>query len=258
MQVGLTQRMSHGLYFQSSYTWSKLIDNDQGGKGDCQTSSAVMVNPYDRRYDRGLACFEAPQIWVFNFIYDLPFRTSGSRLLGYLTNGWSTTGIFKVQSGFPFSPGLNVERSRSGVAGGSTGQGPIDRPDWNPAFNGPVITGNINQWFNPAAFILQPAGTLGNVGRNSLLGPRYVNFDFGLQKETKAPFLGEAGNVRFRAEFFNLFNHPNFPGVTRPGNAVFAGNTSDVTEAPLSTAGQIRSTYPYTSRQIELSLRISF
>lgn len=258
LEVGLTKRMSHGLYFQSSYTWSKLIDDDQGGKGDCQTSTAVRVDPYNPRYDRGLACFEVPQNYVFNSIYNLPAPTSGSRLVESFTKGWSISGVFTAQDGFPFSVGENVERSRSGVAGGSTGNGPIDRPDYNPAFTGPIITGNINQWYNPAAFMLQPVGTLGNVGRNSLLGPRVVNLDFALQKDTRAPFLGEAGNVRFQVEAYNILNHANFPGCVEPCNAVFAGNTSDTTETPLSTAGEITTTYPYTSRQIELSLRVSF
>jgi hypothetical protein len=259
LQVSLRKQMSRGLQFQSSYTWSKLLDNGQGAtKGDCGTSSSFIVDPFNTRYDRGPACFEIPQVWVFNYIYNFPSPSVTGKLLGFFTRGWSTSGVFTVHDGFPFSPGLTTQRSRSGVAGGSTGNGPIDRPDWNPAFHGSVITGNVNQWFNPNAFILQPAGTLGNVRRNTLLGPGFANFDISLQKDTKAPFLGEAGNIRFRVEAFNIFNHANFPGCVEPCNAVFAGTTSDVTETPLPTAGEFTSTFPYTSRQIEFSLRVSF
>lgn len=111
------------------------------------------------------------------------------------------------------------------------------------------------QWFNPAAFMLQPVGTLGNVGRDSLTGPGYINFDFALHKNTKVGFLGESGNIEFRAEAFNIVNHPN---LGMPNISTFAGALTDAeTVAPLSTAGQVTSTAG-TSRQIELALRISF
>jgi Carboxypeptidase regulatory-like domain/TonB dependent receptor len=260
LEVSLTKHMSKGLQFQSSYTWSKLLDNGQGQTlNDCATASPVKVDPYSSTYDRGPSCFEVPQLWVFNYIYNLPSSDVGGKLLGFLARGWSTSGILKVRDGFPFTPGLVALRSQSGVLGGSTGTGgAIDRPSWNPAFQGSVITGNVAQWFNPAAFILQPAGTLGDVGRNSLLGPGFVNLDMSLQKDTKAPFLGEAGNVSFRVEAFNILNHPQFPGLTTTARNVFAGTPTDVTETPLSTAGEITTTYPYTSRQLEFSLRLSF
>ena len=131
----------------------------------------------------------------------------------------------------------------------------IDRPNYNQAFTGSVITGNPAQWFNPGAFMLQPVGTLGNVGHDSLVGPGLVDFDFGIHKNTKLGLLGEAGNMEFRAEAFNLLNHPN---LGMPAIATFAGALTDpVTVAPLSGAGQITSTAG-TSRQMEFALRISF
>jgi hypothetical protein len=117
-----------------------------------------------------------------------------------------------------------------------------------------VIIGSPTEYYNPNAFILQPVGTLGNVGRDSLIGPGFSQLDLALQRNFKTRLLGDAGNVQFRAEFFNILNHPNF---AEPNEAVFAGTLTDATETPISSAGQITSTVG-TSRQIEFALRISF
>jgi hypothetical protein len=95
---------------------------------------------------------------------------------------------------------------------------------------------------------------LGNVGRDSLIGPGFSGLDLAIQKDTKPRILGEAGNVQFRAEFFNILNHPNF---SEPNSAVFPGTLTDTTENPNSSAGQITSTVG-TSRQIEFSLKVVF
>ncbi len=116
------------------------------------------------------------------------------------------------------------------------------------------ILGDPSKYFDPNAFILPPVGTLGNAGRNCLIGPGLVNLDFALRKDTKLGFLGEGGNLEFRVEAFNLLNHQNF---AVPGNVVFSGNLANATEAPLATAGHFTSTAT-ESRQIQLSLRISW
>ena len=253
LEVGLNKRMTKGLQFQVSFTWEKLLDDTQGTRGDQIYSSAFRADPYVTSYDRGRATFDVPKTLVINAIYNLPSPEIQERVLAALTGGWGMTGIFTAHSGFPFSPAETVERSSSGVAGGSTGFGGIDRPNWNPAFTGSIINGGPTQYFNPNAFVLQPVGQLGNVGRDSLLGPGFTDLDFAVKKNTRLPFLGEAGSLEFRAEFFNIFNHPNF---TDPNPAVFSGAASD-TGTPLSTAGQILATVA-PSRQVELSLRVIF
>src|ERR1019366_7105828 len=103
--------------------------------------------------------------------------------------------------------------------------GGVDRPDRVTSANlaaalvlnpkavvydpGTVITGNPNQWYNPNMFTLQTAGTLGNVGRNTLNGPGFSNWDFSINKDTGLRMLGENGKVQFRAEIFNALNHAN-------------------------------------------------
>jgi hypothetical protein len=256
LEVSLIKRVTKGLQFQSSYTWGKIIDNTQGlGAGENLASSTFRTDPYSTRFDRGLASFDIPQNWVVNAIYTLPSPVTEERVLRTLASGWAMSGIFTVHSGLPFNPTDAAERSRSGVNGGSNSGGSnIDRPDWNASFSGPVILGIPNEYFNPNAFMLQPAGTLGNVGRNSLLGPGFEDLDFSLRKNTKLSFLGEAGNMEFRADFFNILNRANF---SEPNNTVFAGTLTDLTETPLSTAGEITSTVA-PSRQIQVSLRLSW
>ena len=104
-----------------------------------------------------------------------------------------------------------------------------------------VITGNPNQWFNPLMFVPGPTGYLGNASREILPGPHLANVRHVQSKDTAAPFLGEAGKIQFRAEFFNIFNHANFalPG-SGATNYIYAGNPADgsYAEAPLIPAGK--------------------
>jgi hypothetical protein len=134
-------------------------------------------------------------------------------------------------------------------------------------------------WFNPNMFELQPTtyvptagpgctasnvncylGQLGNEGRNVLRGPSLDNLDFSIVKDTKVGFLGEAGSVQFRAEFFNILNRTNFAVPSSQGLQVFNGSVTDTTpfsEAPNASAGLITSTVT-NSRQIQFALKILF
>ena len=100
-------------------------------------------------------------------------------------------------------------------------------------------------------------GTLGNVSRGLLRGPGLDNVDFSINKDTRLPFLGEQGKLEFRAEIFNILNHPNF---AMPNGTVFSGTTTDYgpySEAPSASAGVITATVT-TSRQIQFALKIIF
>lgn len=256
LQVGVNKRMSKGLQFQSSFTWAKTIDDTQSyATGDNVVSPAFLANPYDARYDRGLSNLHLSKVWVFNVLYELPSPKIGNTILSNLVRGWTMSGIFTAQTGIPFTANIATNRSRSGVNGGAAGNsGGIDRPNVNPAFTGPVILGDPSKFYDPNAFVLQPVGTLGNAARNSLIGPGLANLDFAIRKVTKLGLLGEGGNLEFRVEAFNLPNHPNF-GI--PNNVVFTGATTNVTESPLATAGQITRTAT-DSRQIQISLRVAW
>jgi hypothetical protein len=107
--------------------------------------------------------------------------------------------------------------------------------------------GDPNHYYNVSAFVLQPAGTVGNLGRDTVIGPGSFSFDFGLVKET--PF-GEGKAVQFRAEVFNATNRANFGS---PSTSVF----TNATGIPSATAGRISSTFT-TSRQIQLAMKVVF
>ena len=124
-----------------------------------------------------------------------------------------------------------------------------DRPSINPSFTGPIVTGNPNQWFNPAAFILPTAGTYGNLGRGTLTGPGLADVDFSLFKNTS---ITEKTNLQFRAEFFNILNRSNYGP---PNTTVFSSRRARLAISP--SAGLITTTATFP-RQIQLGLKLIF
>jgi outer membrane receptor protein involved in Fe transport len=309
LQVVLQKRAGHGLELEAAYTRSRVIDETQGQSNvqDCQTSGGLLgTYPLDTSVDRGPACFNILNNWEINVLYHLPEFVKSNGFLSKATNGWFISSIVSIQSGQPFSPTISANRSNSGVLQG--GQG--DRPDINtPAlikeyFNpanctslpgqpsagtnpcpytpipydpSKVITGDPNQWFNPAMFSIPPSctgpgltncsstvGQLGTALRNSLIGPPERNWDFSLVKDTKLGFLGEAGMLEFRAEFFNVINHPNFNGGAHFNTAIFSGSPDDPTstninpfsESPINP--RVNSEVQDGQREIQFALRIEF
>jgi hypothetical protein len=318
LEVQLQKRTSHGLQFSAAYTHSRVTDETQGQSNiqDCIVSGGLLgVYPVDPTVDKGPACFNIPNNWEFNVLYHLP-SPKGSGFMPKVLGGWFMSSIVSIQSGQPFTPISNNNRSNSGVAQAqqgdrvnintpallaahpctSTPTQPAANPalDTNPCAYTPivynpktVITGNPDQWFNPAMFSLPPVtsspnseqppcfflapsdpakcsgnfiGQLGTAGRNILSGPPERNWDFSLVKQTKLGFLGEGGELEFRAEFFNVLNHTNFSGDgLRTG--VFNGGTGSATpfsEPPKSTAGLVQKQLANNQRQIQFALRLEF
>jgi hypothetical protein len=226
------------------------------------TEITQVPDGYNNLSDRGPATYNAPQNIRVNMIYHAPnLRSDG--VVSKFANGWWVSSIVSAQSGYPFTPLLGIDRALQNDSGES------ERPNLDPSFNrNTVIEGTIKQWFNPTMFDVPAAGTLGTAGRDILSGPGFLNVDFSLVKDTKAAFLGEAGNIEFRAEVFNLMNHANFanPGTTvfSPGGAVssFPAGQIGTTVAGIalpafSTAGNITSTVT-NSRQIQFAVKILF
>jgi hypothetical protein len=235
LQVDLNQRFSHGLAIRGVYTWSKTIDD--GDSVNATTSGnepALASNPFNLRADRGLANFDVRNTGVINATWALPFEHSN-----ILLKGWTLNSIVTLQGGFPFTPQLSYNPSNTGDT-----RNPV-RPYVNPAFTGPVILGNPNQWFNPAAFLAPPNGSgfFGDLGRDTLLGPGLATWDFSVLKDTP---IRERARLQFRAEFFNILNRANF---NSPNAVTFT--PSGVSP----TAGVITSTST-ASRQIQLSLKL--
>jgi hypothetical protein len=273
LQFGLLKRMTKGLQFQSSYTWAKAMDTTQGQiQADTTVTSPNPSDPVHRNVDRSVTSFDVTQNWRFNAIYNLPQYSSLHGAAAKLVNGWWMSGILSLQTGYPFTPQLGSNRSLSGTNGGNN----IDRPNLAPGrtvdniehgvstSNGidPCPTaglplGTRTLWYDPCAFVIQPAGFLGNSGRNILRGPGFTNLDFSLVKDTSIRALGEAGRLQFRAEIFNILNHANFAMPATGFNAVYAAGSPAGVESPLATAGLITSTVN-NSRQIQFALKLLF
>ena len=172
LQTDLVHRMSHGLDIRANYTWSKNLDLNSGLTGAQSSNQAQMImDPFDLGRDWGPSALNVSQQMSISLGYQLPFghgqpMFSGAHGIGQqLIGGWQVNSIITALSGFPFTPQDGSNRSGDGDT-----RNP-DRPNVNPAFSGPVVTGNPNQWFNPNAFLLPTAGTWGNLGRGVYSGP---------------------------------------------------------------------------------------
>jgi Carboxypeptidase regulatory-like domain len=248
LEVDFNQRFSHGLQLRGVYTYSKNLDDGTALNSSVGVNSPGFVMfPSNTRLDWGRATTDVRHLASINGSYDLPFGKGKAFFNGLngwrekLAGGWTLSGIGSVQSGFPFTPQLGFNPSNNGDS-----RNPV-RPSWNPAFTGPVILGGPNQYFNPNAFIVPPAGTYGNVGRDTLSGPGLAELDFSASKNTA---VSERVKLQFRAEFFNILNHTNF---ATPNPVVF----SSAATTPAPTAGVITSTAS-TSRQIQFGLKLLF
>jgi hypothetical protein len=246
LQVDVRRRFSHGLSLRGVYTWSKALDDgDSLNQTTAGNAPGLVSNPYNLAADKGLATFDVRNVGVINAIYELPFGRGKTWANGWdgwgngIVSGWSVASVVTLQDGFPFTPQLSYNPSNNGDT-----RNPV-RPFVNPNFTGKVITGNPNQWFNPAAFLQPPAnsGFYGNLGRNTLIGPGLATWDFSVLKDTK---IHERLSLQFRAEIFNLLNRANF---NTPNLIVFT--PSGVS----GTAGAITSTST-TSRQVQFGLKL--
>ncbi|MGH9843326.1 MAG: TonB-dependent receptor domain-containing protein, partial [Blastocatellia bacterium] len=199
LQARIQQRLDVGLSLLGAYTWAKSIDNGSGifaSAGDPN----FPQDSYNLRAERGRSNFDVAHRFSLSYTYELPFARK-NRLLG----GWQTAGIVTLQTGRPFTVALLSEFDNSNTGRSNLGFGANDRPNLvgNPKLDNPTP----ERWFNTAAFAIPPFGSFGNAGRNILDGPGYRNVTFSILKNTA---LRESLDLQFRAEFFNLFNHPNF------------------------------------------------
>lgn len=222
--VTANKKMSKGLQFNASYTWSHSIDeNSRNNQG------IVVQDSNDIFTSVGSSDFDARHRFVVNAIYDMPFK--GNRFV----SGWSIAPIVSVQSGNPF----NITSSSSTI----TGIGGTVRPDLAGT---PQIKGDpLSNWFvNPAVFIAPPVGQLGVVGRNSFVGPGFTDVDLALFKNTK---ITERTNLQLRADAFDLLNHPNYG---QPSGTIGAVGVISSTRFPTGDSG--------SSRQLQLALKLQF
>ena len=209
LQTRFQQRLFHGLTSLVSYTWSKSID-DASNFFSSAGDPNFPQNSFNVAAERGRSNFDVRHRLSLSYSYAFPFGKGRQHLaddgwVSTLLTGWETHGIITLQSGRPFTVALLSELDNSGTGRSILGFGANDRP--NVAGNPELSNPTPDRWFNTAAFAFPPPGTFGNAGRNILDGPGFQNVNASLLKNTS---LTERLNLQFRAEVFNLFNHPNF------------------------------------------------
>jgi hypothetical protein len=230
--LSANKHLAKGLTFNTSYTFCKSIDNNSVGSSNPQAQDYRNLSA-----ERALSDFDARHRFVLSGTYILPFRSSGA-LASRVVEGWTVSPIVNLQSGSPFSPIIAVTDSKGSLEA-------FDRP--SVVAGVPLYLPNPSPvgFLNPAAFVRQATG-FGNAGRNILTSPGFEDIDLSIAKTTT---IKERAALQFRAEAFNLFNHPNFG---QPVNNL------------ASTAfGQILSTRTSrgdlgSSRQLQLGLKLIF
>ena len=202
LQTKLNKRFTGGLAFNAAYTWSKSIDNNSGDVGFQTDSGNVLENPFlVHASTRGRSAFDLPHRFVFSYIWQVPGPASGA--IRHLAGGWEMTGLWTMQSGWPYTPRTS-SRTNNGTGG---------RPD--RACDGTLSNPTADRGFDTSCFTDPTIYTYGNSGRTILRGDHSYNFDIGVFKNFPIAALGEEGRLQFRAEFFNLFNHANFGAPER-------------------------------------------
>jgi hypothetical protein len=253
--IDVRRRLADGVSVQSSYTLSKSEDTTQASTffSDATNGTTSAMPEYIAGYNRGPSDFDTRHNWVLSFSWELPFARNASPVTRALAAGWRVSGIWTMRSGQPLTVFVTANRSRSQwnpSRGPGIGQ---DRPSYAPGYSADdAINGTPERWFDPAAFVLQPAGTFGNTGRGDFVGPDLRTLDLSFSKSGHLAALGPQTRLEFRIEAFNILDRANF-GV--PELRAFAGQTDG--EAPLATFGRISSTVT-TSRQTQVSLRLTF
>lgn len=251
LQVSYQRRFAVGLQAQLSYTLSKTLSTSDVSQQSyvLGPGSATGKYSWDNRAQKGLSGYDIRNSLVVNYSYDLPFGRGMSGVLGKVLSGWQTTGILTMRSGHPATISVAVPTALSNIGVRSRS------PNTNPNFTRKLILGTPSdgqaKYFDRDAFQYNVATglgarELGNLGRNTLIGPGLITWNPALFKNIT---LKEPMNLNFRMEMFNALNRPNysFPAVSLAG----------ATGIPTGTAGDITSTVT-SARQIQFALKFIF
>jgi len=200
--VKLQKNFSSGLTYLVGYTWSRSIDTASSIRSH-NGDTLFPQNSYNIAGDRALSTFHTAHRLVTSTLYELPFGRgkqfldTGNGVLNQLIGGWQLGSIITIQTGNPITIVSGTDRSVTG--------GGFDRP--NATSVDPVLPKSertTSRYFDTTAFVLQPLGTFGNVGRNAFIAPGILNWDFSTLKNFR---IAEGHELQFRFEAFNFANH---------------------------------------------------
>ena len=240
-----TKTPKHGLYALFAYTYSKTYDNGLSDGLGSELSAPYFPLPNWQNLDWSLSQINLNHSFTGSVIYDLPigkgktFGTNWNGITNTLLGNFQVTLIERVSSGFPVP--LIDSNNTSGVAFNTGGNSyNYNRPNQLPGCSVYGVSHAARQWINPLCFPAAAAGELGDAGRVPVVGPDFANSDFSVIKQFALP--REMG-LNFRAEFFNLFNHPQFG--------------SPIADINQSSFGAVTSTVN-NPRLVQLALKLSF
>ncbi|MFL6464249.1 MAG: carboxypeptidase regulatory-like domain-containing protein, partial [Bryobacteraceae bacterium] len=200
--IKLTRRLSSGLTLLGAYTWAKSIDNVSAIRG--QSDTIFPQNSRCLRCERALSAYNVAHRFVLSALYELPFGSGKTFLnrggvLNEFLGGWQIGSIYTLQTGLPGYPTPGPDQSNTGI-GNSRDR--LNATGLSQTLNNPSPAA----WFNVNAFSLEPFGTFGNAGRNTVIGPHGFSWDFSTHKDFRMPKEGHT--LQFRMEAFNFLNHP--------------------------------------------------
>jgi len=239
------------LNFEANYTWSHEID-------DMVNVFNSFSNPYDPNYDIGPGDWDIRHNLTGSVVYTLTDLKGHNALMRGVLGGWQTSSIVQTRSGGP----LDVTDSGGGIFGLSTRPNSTGQPIRLSNFSWPLHSYNVNAYAVPAGFNGVPGdpSTLGNVGRNTLRGPGFFQWDFSGMKNFP---LFEKTQLQFRGDLFNILNHPNFgnPGTgvcnsfsvfgctANPNFGQVGGTIADQDNSLVGTG---------TARQVQFAMKVIF
>lgn len=224
LQTRLERGFRNGFLLRAAYTFSKAIDDVNSDVFTTTGGTSIGSQPGNSRADRGLAAFDAPHRFSLASIYSIPTPgfAKGNSFLKLALGGFQLSGIYTIQSGqveTPFVGGIDLNGDLSSFndrpAIGNP-NAPANSVAFSNALNGTNSpTGFSNLQGNPislsnARYIVSRDIRTGLAGRNTLRGPRSNNLDMTLAKRFEIPFGDKTSDLQFRAEFFNVLNHPFF------------------------------------------------
>ena len=280
LQVQVNKTMSHGFQVSGGFTWQKSIDTASGAVVSDSVITAISTQQwFDPKQTRAVSDFNTAKVFTLNYLWDIPTPKSWNGFARSAAGGWELGGIFSASTGEPFTPLLS-----EGDVLGQNNSDPFAYPDRLPSCgNNLTNPGNVANYIKLNCFVIPAVANIngtnyirtGNAGRNILIGPGLVDFDFSVVKNTKIPRISEAFNVQLRLDVFNLFNRANFnPPVTNmfifdpttvgtgvvagsgPSGGCVNGNENNSGCNPNAGALDGGDGTATTSRQMQVSLKI--
>jgi len=235
LQVQLDKRYSSGFSYQIAYTWSKAETEDDGWFG---IEGQDVQNPYDPAASRGLSGTNIPHVFSANALYEIPVGpgkrfSTGNRIGDYILGNWQINPIFTWRNGQDFTVVDSNDVANTGNGNNYERANQVGDPNGGPK--------TLGEWFNTAAWAIPAKYTYGNGGRNTMQYQRWINLDSSVIRSF--PIWREK-RFEFRADAFNLFNHP-----------IFGQPTADISS---TTFGAIGTSQANGNRKLQMSGKIVF